>query len=304
MQYTETELNKLIETVEKEFSAVLTKSEIDSAAPLVKAEEKPSEKKADKPEEKKEEKPADKKDAPPQAEEKPAQEGAEKPAPEAAAPPQAEAAQEESHGYDEEDMAHMEKMYASMSKAELKAHHDAIMKCAKAEAAPAAPAAAPADAAAAPIAKSEPKSHEEANGGQISANAPKGSPGAKSPASTDQKNLSNMEKSEKTEFDLVKSELEAEKAKSAELKKNFDAVQEFLAKLVTKVPQGKAITSLEQIAKSEPVNEAPTLSKAEITQILSKRAADPTLKKSDRDAINAFYLGDANLNTISHLLKI
>ena len=60
-----------------------------------------------------------------------------------------------------------------------------------------------------------------------------------------------MEKSEKSEFDLIKSELEATKAEKEALKKNFDTVQEFLTKLVKKVPQGKAITSMEQIAKSE-----------------------------------------------------
>ena len=33
------------------------------------------------------------------------------------------------HGYDDEDMDHMHSMYSSMSKPELKAHHDAIRKC-------------------------------------------------------------------------------------------------------------------------------------------------------------------------------
>jgi hypothetical protein len=58
-----------------------------------------------------------------------------------------------------------------------------------------------------------------------------------------------MEKSENTEVELLKSELETQK-------KNFEAVQEFLTKLVKKTaPQGKAITSLDVIAKSEASNE-------------------------------------------------
>ncbi len=110
------------------------------------------------------------------------------------------------------------------------------------------------------------------------------------------------------EVALLKSELEAEKAKAAELKKNFDGVQEFLTKLLAKksAPQGKAITELAVIAKNEDAGsgEQPTLSKAEVTQILLKKSSDPKLEKNDREAINAFYAsGQTNFNAISHLLK-
>ena len=107
-----------------------------------------------------------------------------------------------------------------------------------------------------------------------------------------------MEKSENTEVDLLKSENET-------LKKNFEAVQEFLTKLVKKTaPQGKAITSLDVIAKSEASAEDKSLTKGEIHEVLKAKSADPSLKKSDRDAINAFCLtGYVNVNSISHLLK-
>ena len=60
---------------------------------------------------------------------------------------------------------------------------------------------------------------------------------------------------------------------------------------------------MEQIAKSEDFKEEKELSKNEISVILSKKVSSPSLTKSDRDAINAFYLNGANINTISHLLK-
>ena len=270
MQYTQTQLAELIQTVETEFSGYLAKSEVvnSAAAPLAKAEdakpekkdEKSDEKKEAKPEEKSPEKAPEKEGKAPEAEAKAPEhkeEGKEAaPAPEAHAEGKEDAGQE--HGYDDEDMEHMHQMYASMSEGERKAHHDAIMKCAQASQAPAAP---QADA---------------------------------------------MQKSElitTAETTLLKSELEATKAANEQLKKNLDGIQEFLTKLVKKTPQGKAITSLDVITKSEGAQEDKQMTKSEINTILAKKSADPTLTKSDRDAINAFYLNDANFNTISHLLK-
>jgi K+-transporting ATPase c subunit len=113
-----------------------------------------------------------------------------------------------------------------------------------------------------------------------------------------------MAKSESNpELELAKSEAAAEKAKAEQLQKSLDTVTEFLTKLVKKVPQGKAITQYEQVAKSESADSEKQLSKSEITAILSKKAADPSLSKTDREAINAFYLNQSNVSTISHLLK-
>ena len=105
------------------------------------------------------------------------------------------------------------------------------------------------------------------------------------------------------EIELLKAEVETHKAKNEELKKSLDTVAEILTKLIKKTaPQGKAITSLEAIAKSEATEEKP-LTKGEVTAILAKKAADSSLSKSDREAINAFYLSGATINSISHLLK-
>jgi hypothetical protein len=156
------------------------------------------------------------------------------------------------------------------------------------------------DANGAKINKSE---FDRRNGGKQDTAAPGKIPGAKSPASN--ANGEKMNKSENvTEMEMLKSELEAEKAKSADLKNSFDKATEVLTSLVKKVsvPQGKAITEIGTLAKSEGSQEVTELSKSEVTEILKKKDYSK-LTKSDRDAINSFYLDGSNFNTISHLLK-
>lgn len=359
MQYTETQLTKLIEDVEKEFSAHLAKAE-DVGAPLAKAEEGDKKPEFKKPEEKEA-----------HAEAKPEEKPEEKQAPEAHAEAKPEAKPEEGHAegkpdhdYDDEDLSHLHKMYMSMSEGERKVHHDAIMKCASMSKCGDMEGAAPhgdpgkesADSHSHPdVQKSElnahsknapyPKDnakaldgdkanggiegqepsnspgakspasnangakinkseHDRRNGGKIEAQEPHNSPGAKSPAS--KADGVQMEKSEQgTEVELLKAEISTSAAKYEELKKNFDAVAAFLTKLVDKkaAPAAKAITSLDVIAKSESTEEVQPLTKSEIDSILGKKAADPTLKKSDRDAINTYYLSDKDIKGISHLLK-
>lgn len=264
MQYTETQLAELLKSVEKEFAAELSKSEAASAA-LSKAEDEKPEKEDKKPEEKpepKEEKKEDKKEEAAPAEKAPEQKEEHKEEPKTEEKP--EHKEEDGCDYDEEDLEHMHKMYQSMSKGELKAHHDSVRKAldchmGKADA----------------MAKSE---ETEVKTEVIVPNP---------------------------EFELLKSELEAQKAKGEGLQKTLDTLQAFLTKLVSAkgAPQGKAITSLEQITKSEGFTDEKQLTKKEIDGALLKKSMDPTLAKSDRDAINAFYLNGAGINTISHLLK-
>jgi hypothetical protein len=278
MQYTENELLALIADVEKEFTTHLVKAEQDLTSKLAKSEdsEKPE------PKEEKEEPKEESKEAPAKEESKeiptkeeskeaPKKEEAvsehQEEVPEQNAAPEQEKSVED-HGYDEEDLAHMHKMYASMSKGELKAHHDAVRQA---------------------------LDGHMAKCGDMSMNKTE--------------TMTSIEIKpevivENPELGLVKSELEAQKAKNDELKKNLDTVQEILTKLVKKVPQGKAITTLEAITKNESIsNETKELTKSEIKETLFKKASDPELKKSDRDAINAYFLNGANINTISHLLK-
>jgi hypothetical protein len=105
---------------------------------------------------------------------------------------------------------------------------------------------------------------------------------------------------------LFKSELEAKTKENEELKKHMEelvsAMNNFFAK---KGPTRKAITSIEYVKKSEIENAKPepkNLTKSEVTAILNKKAADPTLSKADREAINNYYLKGGNLETVKHLL--
>ncbi len=324
--YTEQQLEKLISEVETEFTSHLAKAEENfKLAKSEDGEKKPEPKKeGKKPEAKEGEKaPAAEAKAPAEGEHKPeaapAAEAAPAPKADAAAPP----AQAAGCDYDSEDLAHMEKMYMSMSEPELKAHHDCIAKLAKcggganmkmsmSEAEPkgALSQNSPDNNAQPAIQKSEDALKRE-NGGKIEAAPLKATPGAKSAASDAHGDKINvgLHKSEgnmeKTELELVKSELEAQKAKGEGLQKNLDAVTAFLTKLVEKkvAPQGKAITSMEVIAKSENSAEEKVLTKGEIDAALSKKSMDPKLEKSERDLINAYYLSGASINSISHLLK-
>ena len=114
-----------------------------------------------------------------------------------------------------------------------------------------------------------------------------------------------MHKSENAELELAKAETAAANAKVETLQKSLDAVSAILTKMVEKkvAPQGKAITSLDVVAKSEGGQESKELTKSEIDAKLLKKCQDPKLEKSDRDLINNFYLNSGSLNSISHLLK-
>lgn len=301
MHYTEQELLNLVSQIEKEFSVELKKAEGEAAAPLAKSE--------------------------PSAEivkTEPAVQAIEK---------------NEDCDYDEDDKKAMHKMYKSMTKGELRAHNESIAKAiadgdlAKADGCGGEMSANPPKGS--PGAKSEASetaqpvlnktetgkieanpphnsegaksadsaaNGEKINKAEIEANPPKNSPGAKSADSA-----ANGEKMNKSEdLELLKNELEAIKKENEGNKKNLEAVSAFLTKFVEKTtpPPQKAITQIDRIEKSEGSGgEVQELSKSEITQALNKKASDPTLAKSDRDAINEFYLNKAGIETISHLLK-
>lgn len=298
MKYTEKEVAKLIEEVEKEFNSHLAKAEEDHASKLAKSEDKPSEE----PKEEKEPKEEPKEEA----KEEPKAESKEAPKEEPKEEPKHD---EEGHDYDDEDMEHMHKMYMSMKKGEMKAHHDALRKCmdhsgmAKCgDMSEESPGHVPGKEAEASKAQSLDKN--EGNGGEISKNPPHNSPGPKSEASDAEG--AKMNKSEAAvELELLKSEVEAQKTKNEELKKSLDAMVESLTRFVKKsAPQGKAITEIAAIAKSEEgEKEEVTLSKSEITERLDKKARDASTTRADREAINAYYLDDASLKSISHLLR-
>jgi hypothetical protein len=277
MTYTDAELKKMLEDVELQFNTHLAKKEEELQASLAKSEDKPfppkdEKKPEEKPEEKKpeEKKPEGKEESkePPKAAEgdKPQVPGEEKPSeqkPEGQPQPNGD----EGHGYDDEDMDHMHKMYMSMSKAELKVHHDAV------------------------------RSALDSQGMQKCGDM--GMAKSETPTSIEVKVPDTT-----AETTLLKSELEAEKEKTAKLQKTVDLATEFMAKLSAKksAPQGKAITSLEVIAKGEETKVEKSYTVSEVRSMLNKKASDPSLSKSDRDAINDYYLGSKNIKTVRHLL--
>jgi len=317
MEYTEEQLKNLIGEVEKEFTAHLSKAE--ESFKLAKSEFPPKkeEPKKDEPKEKDEAKASSEsggESKKPMEEEKPGDKGVkdqdqqkagEAPLPKEGEPGEPQAGdkladgQDEGHGYDDEDMNHMHAMYSSMSKPELKAHHDSVrramdsMGLAKCE-----------DG----ITKSETgdaaKDAEgyRPNGGPKDGEAAK----AKTPASSDAQALEKSEKDvvvevAKDEVKLLKSELEAAKAESEKGKKEMEAVKAFLTKFVEKtVPAGKAITSLDIIAKTENSEKEKPLSKSEIdAKLLAKSKTN--ISKADRDAINSYYFSK-NIEQVRHLL--
>lgn len=299
MHYTEQDLQSLVSQIEKEFSVELKKAEGEAAAPLAKSE--PSAEVIAKTE-------------PVQVIEK-----------------------KEDCDYDEDDKKAMHKMYKSMTKGELAAHNESIAKAmaegdlAKADGCGGEMSANPPKGS--PGAKSEASETAQpvlnkTETGKIEASAPHNSEGAKSadsdangakinkaeieqcppknsPGAKSADSAANGDKMNKSEADLLKSEIEALKKENEDSKNQLQAVSAFLTKFVEKTspPPQKAITQLDVIAKGEGSEEGKSLSKSEVTEILNKKSADPTLAKSDRDAINEFYLNSAGIETISHLLK-
>lgn len=319
--YTEQELNSLIKSVEKEFATHLAKA--GESLKLAKSEDGPpkdeskekdeakagSESKGEPDKKMESEKPEDKgvsdqhqqddskddKGQPMESKEARTEEDGK----ENAQPSDDPHGEAMDHGYDDEDMQHMHSMYSSMSKPELKAHHDTIRKCmdshglAKCE---------DGMAKAEMVDGAKDAEGYRPNGGPSDGEAAKEKTPAPSGDQALEKSEKNMVVEVAPEIALLKSELEASKAKSDEQKKNLEAVEAFLKKFVEKTaPAGKAITSLDIIAKTEDANKEKPLTKSEIDAKLLAKAKDVSLSKSDRDAINSFYF-NKNVETVRHLL--
>lgn len=188
---------------------------------------------------------------------------------------------EDKHDYDDADMEEMHKMYASMGKSERAIHHDAIKKCME-------------KCGEMMVAKSEEQPKEE--------------PLKKSEDAEVLKKAEETAALMKSELDAKTKELEGAKKENDGLKKNVDELIAALNGFLTKKgPQRKAITSIEYVKKSEVEDKKPevkteSLSKNEITAILTKKASDPSLSKKDREAIDKYYLKGASLEVVKHLL--
>jgi hypothetical protein len=108
------------------------------------------------------------------------------------------------------------------------------------------------------------------------------------------------------ETSLLKSEVAALKAANEELKKNQDSIVAALSKKFapkqTTAPKQKAITELGALNKSETKDATVELSDKEVRKALGEKAKDPSLKKSDRDLINAYCYNKVDVSAVKHLI--
>jgi hypothetical protein len=119
----------------------------------------------------------------------------------------------------------------------------------------------------------------------------------------------SMEKSEEVEAKEDNDEVEMLKSENEELKKNYEQLNELVSKLFNtkKAPAQKAVTNVNYIAKSEETEveekeDFSNMSKSEVTAKL--KAIDYSeLKKSDREAINNYYLDNGSVDSIKHLIR-
>jgi hypothetical protein len=76
---------------------------------------------------------------------------------------------------------------------------------------------------------------------------------------------------------------------------------------ILSTPMRKSLTGTDFVPKpgagEKPLRKAEQMSKTEITQVLTAKAADPKLSKADRDQINQYMFGVAELKDIQHLLE-
>lgn len=104
---------------------------------------------------------------------------------------------------------------------------------------------------------------------------------------------------------MTKSEPNAEiEALKARLEKTESTALRALELLAT--PMRKSLTGLDYQPKpgaEKTVRKAESMSKAEITAVLTAKSADSKLAKKDRETINQWCLGAAELKDIQHLLE-
>lgn len=180
--------------------------------------------------------------------------------------------------YNDEDITEMNKMYTSMSKSEAEAHYKSVKKALFGE-----------------VSKDQSEQPSEIKKAETEVEA-----------SSDEKT------EEKEGNELFKSEIAGLKEENEGLKKNLEKLVGSLTKSVKKstAPKQKAITRIEFIAKSEeetPIEKKEEdvlkLDKSEISARLSEKIREGSLKKSEKEAINIYYLdGQYDIASIKHLL--
>lgn len=189
------------------------------------------------------------------------------------------APKEQGFNYNESDIAEMDALYGSMTKAEAEAHFESLKKALGKE----------------NEVKAEPKADEVV-------------------AKSEDKSEKIENKGESEETKLLKSEIETLKSEKEKLEKSF---KDLTAKLTEffkgkqSAPKQKAITKLEFVAKSEdevqkndaPAEDVTKLDKSEVSRRLTAKIRSGKLEKAEREKINEFYQsGSKNIESIRHLL--
>jgi hypothetical protein len=99
---------------------------------------------------------------------------------------------------------------------------------------------------------------------------------------------------------VAKSELNAAESKIAELTAQVEGLAKAVEAALSR-PQRRAVTSVSFLGKSEVGDKEPT--REEIKERLSEVAKSPTLKKSDRERIISYTVGNIGYEQIKDLLK-
>ena len=188
------------------------------------------------------------------------------------------APQEQGFDYDEEDVAEMNTMYSSMTKAEATAHFESLKKA---------------------LSKEDEKTVEvKAEESTIT--------------KSEVKAITATE--DKDETKILKSEIESLKSEKEKMEKSF---QDLTAKLIEFVkgsktaPKQKAITQMQYVAKSEEdvnktdikTEDVSKLGSSEVAKRLTAKIRSGKLEKAEKEKINEFYQsGSKNIESIRHLL--
>jgi chromosome segregation ATPase len=114
---------------------------------------------------------------------------------------------------------------------------------------------------------------------------------------------SEMTKSEdmyKAEISTLNEEKENLSKENSELKKNLEEIKSSLNSFIaSRAPQRKAITDVEILRKNDV--QPKELTKAEVDSKIKSIVRNPSLTKSDREAINDYYF-NGSVEKIKHLL--
>lgn len=206
---------------------------------------------------------------------------------------------EESVEADSEEFETIDDLYASMTKSEIEAHYSSLKKVmmAKSE----------------EKEEEESKEHEEKEKKKDKEHEEKeemekcGEMSAKKSEDEDEEKEEKKDHKKSDAPKMDKSEKSLVEENEA-LKKNLENLNDLVSKLFAakKAPSQKAITATSFIAKSEEVEteaiDIVEMSKGEVTAKL--KALDfQSLSKSDRDAINNFYLQNGSVEKIKHLIS-